>query len=126
MSMVHSAQERVIPTEGHDTAVLELIGREIALATEVRAYGLYDYSAYPEVNGGLKPHVVRDELTRKSAVVFQSDSPREARLEYERLANVFVGRRAVEIVAKATTANSVGMSEANAPIPPVKTGEGGT
>lgn len=97
-----------VPTEGHDSAVLELIGREISDAAEVRAYGLYDYSAYPEMEGGLKSHVVRDELTRKSRVVFESDSPGEARREYERLCAVFIAKRAIAIVAEATTASAVG------------------
>ena len=91
-----------VSTEQADGGVLVDIGQEVVRATEVRAFGLYDYSAYPEMEGGLKPHVVRDELTRGSQVVFQSDDAREARLEYVRLCHAFIGRRAVEIVRDAT------------------------
>ena len=94
-----------------DETALRRLGGEVSYATTVRAFGLYDYSSYQAVDGGLKPHVVRDELAR-GKVVFQSDDPAEARAEYVRLCYVFIGCRAVEIV---TTANSVGMSEANAP-----------
>lgn len=94
-----------------DETALQRLGEEVSYSTNVRALGLYDYSSYPAIDGGLKPHVVRDELAR-GKVVFESDDPAEARAEYIRLCHVFIGRRAVEL---ATTASSVGMSEANAP-----------
>lgn len=110
-----------VPTEGQseggsnlDEAVLQRLGEEVAVATNVRAFGLYDYSSYPGFDGGLKPHVVRDELARGKAV-FHSDDASEARAEYVRLCHVFIGRRAVEI---ARTANSVGIAKGDEPKTP--------
>lgn len=49
-------------------------------------YGLYDYSSYA---GDAPPHVVRDP---DGNAVFRSDSPEEARAEYERLTRLHAGR----------------------------------
>ena len=81
--------------------MLDRLAKAISDASNVRAFGLYDYSGYPKIEGGLKPHVVREEIQRKSRVVFESDCPVEARVVYEKECRHFIARAALQAIREA-------------------------
>lgn len=77
------------------TTMLEKMAQTIAKVSEISAFGLYDYSHYPEVAGGLRAHVVRDEHAGRGKVVFESDSPVDALAFYDAACRRFVARAAL-------------------------------
>jgi hypothetical protein len=73
----------------------KIVGDAIAEALDTRAFGLYDYSAYP---GEDPPHVVRDERTGEA--VFRSLAPEPAEAKYIELSRTFVARAALTAAAQ--------------------------
>ena len=110
MSMVHSAQERVIPT----CAVVLLAA---LLLTGCKMGDPYEGWAVEPAGYWGNTQLVKE---RETGCLYAINT------EAKDLAEPVAWRRpdGSHMGCRTTTANSVGMSEANAPTPPVKTGEG--
>ncbi|MET4197235.1 hypothetical protein ABIA95_000222 [Bradyrhizobium sp. LA8.1] len=72
------------------STMLEAVGRAIKHAQSVRAFGLYDYTAYP---GDAPPHVVLDEF--KGKPVLATWNRDEAQKKYEECCRDYVAKHAI-------------------------------
>ena len=82
--------------------MIEKVDLAIRRASDVRAYGLYDFSGYREEGILSEPYVVRDD--RADVVVFRSADHALALHEYERLCGEFIARAAIEAMREPTEA----------------------
>jgi hypothetical protein len=75
----------------NEKQMLDRVGLAIERASNVRAFGLYDYSIYP---GEAPPHVVRNEQTGERVMATWDRD--EARTKYEECRRHYIATAAIK------------------------------